>query len=455
LRSTIIKTPAEATLNAKSRIKSREKKIKKLMKTGDIAIAEKFQLQIEAIEKSMATDFYAQFDNQDLFVLNYETLKDEYVRNGLRKKKIEFIFADEIHYVKSKDADRSKALFEFSNVKMKIGATATPIKKNYEDLFGLFKFINPLLFPNFGGFAGKYIKYAGFGRIAGFKNEDHLQKMIAPYLIVKDKKEISDQLPRLFPMERFCNLTSEQQEASDAIMAELDELNDQIFVLKSKCHTQADLDNNPEIAQMEAKTFALQTFAQEMADSPELLSKSDSELSKKYAIKSTKSAKLELMANLVEEIINSGEKVCIFSKYERMHSIIEERILKIDKTIKIAKVNGTMNDKQRYAEIYDKFRDNDNYKVLLGTDAMAEGANLSKCQYLIEFELAESYAVQTQRHGRLERADSIHETVYAYQLIANNSWDEIQKKIVEKKCAYDTLMIKSLAAGGNDDDIEN
>lgn len=71
-------------------------------------------------------------------------------------------------------------------------------------------------------------------------------------------------------------------------------------------------------------------------------------------------------------------------------------------------------------------------------------ANLSACKYLIEYDLASSYAIQTQRHGRLERADSIHSTVYVYQLIMEDSWDEIALKIIDKKESYDYNIIKSL-----------
>lgn len=71
-------------------------------------------------------------------------------------------------------------------------------------------------------------------------------------------------------------------------------------------------------------------------------------------------------------------------------------------------------------------------------------ANLSKCKYLIEYDLANSYAIQTQRWGRLERADSIHSTVYVYQLIMKDSWDEVQLKIVSKKEKYDNDIIKDL-----------
>ena len=64
---------------------------------------------------------------------------------------------------------------------------------------------------------------------------------------------------------------------------------------------------------------------------------------------------------------------------------------------------------------------------------------------MIEYELATSYAIQTQRHGRLERADSNFNNVTVYQLIAEDSWDTIQEKIVNKKEGFDNDIIKSLA----------
>ena len=59
-------------------------------------------------------------------------------------------------------------------------------------------------------------------------------------------------------------------------------------------------------------------------------------------------------------------------------------------------------------------------------------------------EPAVSYALQTQRHGRLERADSIHETVFVYQLIMDNSWDIVGQKIIEKKEKFDMEIVKGV-----------
>ena len=101
-----------------------------------------------------------------------------------------------------------------------------------------------------------------------------------------------------------------------------------------------------------------------------------------------------------------------------------------------------MSSEARYEEVYTKFRDNENCKVLLMSDAGAEGISISWCKYLIEMEPADSYLIQTQRRGRIERADSIHDTVYVYQLIAEGSYDEIGLKIIEKKEKYDNTIIK-------------
>ena len=112
--------------------------------------------------------------------------------------------------------------------------------------------------------------------------------------------------------------------------------------------------------------------------------------------------------------------------------------------INCAIVNGSMSAEERYEQAYTLFSDNDNYKILIGTDAMSEGISLNKCNYLIEYDLADSYAIQTQRHGRIKRANSIHKTGYVYQIIAKESWDEVAQKIIAKKENYDNNLIQDL-----------
>ena len=130
-----------------------------------------------------------------------------------------------------------------------------------------------------------------------------------------------------------------------------------------------------------------------------------------------------------------------------MQGILQEEIENRFNT-KCAIINGSVDAKERHRQAYDLFQEDDNYMVLIATNAMSEGISLSKCNYLIEYDLADSYAMQTQRHGRVRRADSVHDTSYVYQLIMDEpneeSWDIIAQKIINKKRNYDNDIIQDL-----------
>ena len=87
---------------------------------------------------------------------------------------------------------------------------------------------------------------------------------------------------------------------------------------------------------------------------------------------------------------------------------------------------------------------NNDYKILIVTEAGNAGISLSKCKNLIEYDLADSYANQTQRHGRVKRADSVSRVSNVYQIILDESYDIIAQRIIDKKKNYDLDIIKSL-----------
>ena len=386
--------------------------------------------------------FDNQFEDADLFILNYETLKNEKVVQKLREKDVEVMLYDEIHYINNHKSARAKAAYEFNDVKYIVGATATPITNNPENLFGIFNLINKDLFFSFNKFAKSYIKYAGYGRVAGCKNEQHLRDKIAPYVFIKSEEDVADQLPTLVVNQIYCELPLNMSEVKTILFEELDYVRKEIEALEKRYPNPKDLEANEDYQRATGLVMAYQTFLQELVDDPRLLTGSDSEMAKQYGCEDS-SPKLDTLMNLVTEITDAGSKVCIFTKYQRMQKLLREE-LENQLGFKVAIVNGTMSPEERYDQAYNKFGDDDNYKVLIGTDAMAEGISLSKCNYLIEYDLADSYAIQTQRHGRIKRANSVHKTGYVYQIICLESWDEIAAKIIAKKENYDNILIQSL-----------
>lgn len=319
--------------------------------------------------------FDEQFENADLFILNYETLKNKQVAAKLREKNVEVMLLDEIHYINNHTSARSKAAYEFNDLKYLIGATATPITNNPENLFGIFNLIEKDLFQSHSKFARSYIKYAGYGRVAGCKNEDHLKKKIAPYIFIKSEADVADQLPSLVVNQKYCYITSPiMQEANTKLFEELDVVNNQIKQLEKRYPNPKDLESNEEFLTAKGKVMAYQTFLQELVDDPRLLNESESNLAKQYHCQE-ESPKLKMLFELVEEITEAGSKVCIFTKYVRMQNILQKELERYF-DFKCVIINGSMTPEERYEAAYTKFGDNDDYKVLIGTDAMAEGKRM-------------------------------------------------------------------------------
>ena len=441
LKASVIDTYKSINPYAHNKIRKLKKEVEPYLKDvfNNSYKISKYDKKINELQQSIDSEFNQMFsDEYDLYIANYETLRDEQVRKKLHKCGLEYIFVDEVHMIKDPSTGRNKALCEFSDTKMRFGATATPIQKNPMDAFGISKFVSPSTFKSKSAFASRYLVYSGFGRVSGSKNEKELNKKLSDYMIVKQKEEVAKQLPQLVSIQRYCKLEPKQLEMTERLMAEIKEFKEQEKRLLLKFGNES---NNEELLKIQANILARQTFASELATSEELLKDSDSDLARKYCTGS-KSNKIELFLDIAEEILESGEKVAVFSKYRRLQDILTREINKRFPEAKIAYVNGGMSSEQRYIETYDKFQKQEEYKFLLMSSAANEGLNLSNTKYLIEMEPADSYLEQTQRWGRIERADSIHDTVYVYQLIAEKSFDEISLKIIDKKERYDAQIIK-------------
>ena len=388
--------------------------------------------------------FDKQFEEVDLLICNYETLKNKSVVEKLKLVGCEFIIADEVQKINNYKSGIHKAICQFNDIKYKFGMTATPITNNPENVFGIFNFLDKDLFKTHGKFATNYIIYKGYGRVAGTKNTEHLKNQIAPYIFMKTEEEISDQLPELIVTPIYCTMSNKTKKINDEIMRDLKIAQDAVKAIEEKITNPRLLETNAEYKQWTAKVMAYQTFAQELADDPRLLGMSESNMANQYNIDGLDSPKLAVLEELITNILDADETVCIFTKYERMQRLLINELQARFKDIKIAHINGSMTPEERYEQAYTLFQDDPEYKILIVTEAGNAGISLSKCRNLIEYDLADSYANQIQRHGRVKRADSVSRVSNIYQIILDESYDNIAQRIINKKKNYDADIIKSL-----------
>lgn len=374
--------------------------------------------------------FDEQFEDCKIYILNYETLKNDKVYEKLREHNVCGIIMDEMQYVNNHKSKRSKATYQFNDLDLKIGLTATPITNNPLNLYGIFNMIEPEVFQSYSKFSNRYIIWK-FKRPVKAKNVDEMLDKVRPYIFKKDEEDIVGQLPELNILPPvMCRMTDNMIEINNIINDNLKELNDILF----KLDKEGVLETDERWIRAQANLQAYQTYAQELADDITLI-EGNNQFTKDFNIYDTTNPKLEKLLEIIEPILESENKVCIFTRYERMQNKIIYAI-KQHYGIDSACVNGSMSAEERYNQAVVKFNDG-NVNVLVATDAMKEGISLNKCKYLIEYEPANSYADQTQRRGRVKRANSVSRISYIYQLITEDSWDNIALKSINKKKGYD------------------
>ena len=373
--------------------------------------------------------FNKQFENCRIYILNYETLRNDQVYDKLREHNVCGIIFDEVQAIGNHKSARTKAALRFKDLDLKIGLTATPITNNPLNLFSIFNMLKPDIYVSYSKFSNRYIVWRN-KRPAYAKNVEEMIDKVKPYIFKKDESDIAGQLPELYVMEpTICTMTQNMREINDIINSNIDELNDVL----NKLDRQGVEETDERWIKAQNNLQAYQTYAQELADDIRLL-QTDSAFTKDFDIYDTTNPKLEALINIIEPIIESDNKVCIFTRYERMQHIIVETI-KNTFNIKCAYVNGSMSSEEKY-EIAARQFDTGDVNVLVATDAIKEGISLSHCKYLVEYEPANSYADQTQRRGRVKRANSISRISYIYQLITDETWDIIALKSINKKKGY-------------------
>lgn len=374
--------------------------------------------------------FDAQFEDCKIYILNYETLKNDKVYEKLREHNVCGIIMDEMQYVNNHKSKRSKATYMFNDLDLKIGLTATPITNNPLNLYGIFNMIEPEVFQSYSKFSNRYIIWK-FKRPVKAKNVEEMLDKVRPYIFKKDEEDIVGQLPELNILPPvMCKMTDNMAEINNIINDNLKELNDILF----KLDKEGVLETDERWIRAQANLQAYQTYAQELADDITLI-EGNNQFTKDFNVYDTTNPKLEKLLEIIEPILESENKVCIFTRYERMQNKIIYAI-KQHYGIDSACVNGSMSAEERYNQAVVKFNDGD-INVLVATDAMKEGISLNKCKYLIEYEPANSYADQTQRRGRVKRANSVSRISYIYQLITEDSWDNVALKSINKKKGYD------------------
>lgn len=347
-----------------------------------------------------------------------------------------FLAMDEAHKVKNHKSQVHEKVKAVSTYCDRIVAmTATPVKNRLMEFFGIFRIVEPKLFPKITAFQNDYcvtkLQRVGGGRqvpiVVGYKNLDKFVEKIEPYYLSRKKHEVAKELPELISVEVPC---------------ELSDVQDSLYDMAESGVGSGDLDSEGESG---AEILSSLTMCAQAVDSPELIL-DDQEKPFKGP-----SSKIEALIELLQNDA-SDSKVIVFSRFEKMISLIE-RELDAAK-IRSVRITGKETNPKVRQQNRELFQDvNSGVNVILITMAGSESLNLQAAEHFVFVDLPWSSGDYLQLIGRMIRIGSNHKTVVAHHFLgvrlsgAKTIDHHVLKALREKKKLMDKVAGNSLIGG--------
>jgi len=334
-------------------------------------------------------------------ITNVETMRNEECVKEIQKlcktSMIGIVAIDEIHKCKNPASQQGKGILKIQP-ECRIAMTGTPLMNTPFDLYIVLKWLG-YEGHSFSAFKNHYAMYGGFGgyEVVGYRYLDELQKQLDKIMLRRLKKDVLD-LPEKTHIDEYVDMTPKQAQIYREISSEIRMNIDQIKMA-----------NNPlaELIRMRQATGYTGILSSTIKES----------------------AKLDRMEELVEEAVQNGKKVVIFSNWTQMTLPIYNRLaVKYHGTY----ITGEVDSDQRQAHVK-QFQEDDNCKFIVGTiGAMGTGLTLTAGTVEIFMDEPWNRANKEQAEDRCHRVGTT-ENITIYTILCKNTIDERIHELVERK----------------------
>lgn len=339
-------------------------------------------------------------------IINVESIRNEQVLNAIIKgvNKFDMVVVDEMHKCCGVDAIQSKNLLKLKSP-YKIGLTGTLILNSCLDAYVPLTWIekSTSTLTNFKNYFCVFDAFNNY-QIIGAKNMNILQDIIDSCSL-RRKKDLVDLPPKTI-IDEYIDMNDAHANFYKDIKNGVKEEADKI-----------DLDIN--------NMLALTTRLRQASTCPSMITTLNIE-----------NSKLNRCKELVDDFIAQNEKVVILSNFKEPVYKLKEILEEYNPVI----ATGDLSDTQ-ISESIDKFQNDDKYKVFIGTISKAgTGITLTKACYMIMLDLPWTKALYNQATDRIYRIGQ-KSPVFIYNLICNNTIDEMVLKLITRKGAIGDYLV--------------
>ncbi len=312
--------------------------------------------------------------------------------------------AQNIKNPETKQARTARAL----QTDYRLALTGTPVENNVGDLWSIMEFLNP-------GFLGSQREFKNRFFIPIQAGRDHeaaekLKRLTGPFILRRlktDKTVISD-LPEKMEMKVFCTLTKEQASLYEAVVKETIKTIDEAEGIERKGLVLATLSKLKQICNHPTQ------FLGDHSPIP------------------GRSGKLARLTEMVEEMMEVGDRALIFSQFAEMGKILQKHLQEMVGR-EVLFLYGAVPKKQR-DRMVERFQAEDEGPDLfvLSLKAGGTGLNLTRASHVIHFDRWWNPAVENQATDRAFRIGQT-KNVQVHKFICAGTLEERIDEMIERK----------------------
>lgn len=314
------------------------------------------------------------------------------------------IILDEAHAIKN---PRTKVSLIANQLKgdTRFCLTGTPIENHLGELWSLFNFIIPGFLEtnkNFNEFYKNPIE-----REQDTTRQTSLVQRVKPFVLRRRKEEVVKELPPKTEIIKLCELHKSQMDLYETIRLSMQTRVQEEILQKGLGKSQIIV------------LDALLKLRQICCD-PRLMNSST-------AKKMNESVKLDVLKDMLEELLEEGRRILIFSQFTSMLALIEDelKIMKVD----YVKLIGETRDRETPIKAFQAGKVS---VFLISLKAGGVGLNLTAADTVIHYDPWWNPAAEDQATDRAHRIGQ-DKPVFVYKLIAQGTVEEKMLELQQRK----------------------
>lgn len=366
-----------------------------------------FTTEILAGDRKQRSAQIAAFAASDKHILlcGYEQVVKHYVE--LNAIGFEVVIYDEGHYIKSYKSQRSKAAHRLQANRHFV-LTGSPMLNHIDDLWSLLHRVAPGEFPNYWRFIQRYAVFGGYEgkQIVGIKPEyeQELIDKVQFHMLRRLKSECLD-LPDKMPINLYVDLSPGQRKLYD-------EINTNMSVPPS-------LVSGDEPSDIDNAVVRFMKLLQVCSTAANLRGFADD------------SAKLDLAEERIEELVENGHKVVVFTQFRGSLMCMSDRL--DTRGIVNYELHGDVKADDR-APLVRKWADDGKPSVICCMYQVGGvGLNMTAARHMITLDRLFVPKLQEQAEDRLHRIGQGKDPVEIINIIARKTKESRVESILKAK----------------------